>query len=54
MCIRDSIITDEGVKAAVKLSARYINDDPTAIVSNLKNIGYTTVAMHPYLSLIHI
>ena len=27
---------------------QYINDDPTSIVSNLKNIGYTTVAMHPY------
>lgn len=24
---------------------QYINDDPTSIVSNLKNIGYTTVAM---------
>ena len=27
---------------------QYISDDPTSIVSNLKNIGYTTVAMHPY------
>lgn len=27
---------------------QYISDDPTSLVSNLKNIGYTTVAMHPY------
>ena len=27
---------------------QYITDTPTSIVSNLKNIGYTCVAMHPY------
>lgn len=27
---------------------QYINDEPTTLISNLKNIGYTTVAMHPY------
>ncbi len=27
---------------------QYISDTPTSIVSNLKNIGYTCVAMHPY------
>ena len=27
---------------------QYITDEPTSIVSNLKNIGYTCVAMHPY------
>lgn len=27
---------------------QYISDEPTSIVSNLKNIGYTCVAMHPY------
>lgn len=27
---------------------QYISDAPTSIVSNLKNIGYTCVAMHPY------
>ena len=27
---------------------QYITDTPTAIVSNLKNEGYTCVAMHPY------
>lgn len=27
---------------------QYITDTPTSLVSNLKNIGYTCVAMHPY------
>ncbi len=27
---------------------QYISDTPTSIVSHLKNIGYTCVAMHPY------
>lgn len=27
---------------------QYITEEPTSIVSNLKNIGYTCVAMHPY------
>lgn len=27
---------------------QYISDTPTSIVSNLKNIGYTCIAMHPY------
>lgn len=27
---------------------QYISDTPTSLVSNLKNIGYTCVAMHPY------
>jgi phosphoglycerol transferase MdoB-like AlkP superfamily enzyme len=27
---------------------QYISDTPTSIVSNLKDIGYTCVAMHPY------
>jgi hypothetical protein len=27
---------------------QYISSEPTSIVSNLKNIGYTCVAMHPY------
>lgn len=27
---------------------QYISDQPTSIVSNLKNNGYTCVAMHPY------
>lgn len=27
---------------------QYISDTPTSIVSRLKNIGYTCVAMHPY------
>lgn len=27
---------------------QYISDEPTSIVSNLKNEGYTCVAMHPY------
>ena len=27
---------------------QYISDTPTSIVSNLKNEGYTCVAMHPY------
>ena len=27
---------------------QYISDTPTSIVSNLKNIGYTCVTMHPY------
>lgn len=27
---------------------QYISDEPTSIVSNLKNMGYTCVAMHPY------
>ena len=27
---------------------QYISDTPTSIVSNLKNTGYTCVAMHPY------
>lgn len=27
---------------------QYISEEPTSIVSNLKNIGYTCVAMHPY------
>ena len=27
---------------------QYISDTPTSIVSDLKNIGYTCVAMHPY------
>ena len=27
---------------------QYISDTPTSIVSNLKNLGYTCVAMHPY------
>ncbi len=27
---------------------QYITDTPTSIVSNLKNYGYTCVAMHPY------
>ncbi len=27
---------------------QYIDDDPTSLVSTLKNEGYTTVAMHPY------
>jgi phosphoglycerol transferase MdoB-like AlkP superfamily enzyme len=27
---------------------QYISHEPTSIVSNLKNIGYTCVAMHPY------
>jgi len=29
---------------------QYMRDDPTSIVSTLKNDGYTTVAMHPYLA----
>ena len=29
---------------------QYMRDDPTSIVSTLKNDGYTAVAMHPYLS----
>ena len=27
---------------------QYISDTPTSIVSNLKDVGYTCVAMHPY------
>ncbi len=27
---------------------QYISEEPTSVVSNLKNIGYTCVAMHPY------
>ncbi len=27
---------------------QYISEEPTSMVSNLKNIGYTCVAMHPY------
>ena len=27
---------------------QYISEEPTSIVSNLKNYGYTCVAMHPY------
>lgn len=27
---------------------QYISDEPTSMVSNLKNMGYTCVAMHPY------
>ena len=27
---------------------QFIDDDPTSIVSNLSNIGYTCVAIHPY------
>lgn len=27
---------------------QYIGDEPSSIVSNLKNVGYTCVAMHPY------
>ena len=27
---------------------QYINSEPTSIVSTLKNLGYTCVAMHPY------
>lgn len=27
---------------------QYMNAEPTTLVSHLKNIGYTTVAMHPY------
>ena len=30
---------------------QYITDTPTSLVSNLKNIGYTCVAMHPYWDL---
>ena len=29
---------------------QYIDQNPTSIVSTMKNCGYTTVAMHPYLS----
>ena len=29
---------------------QYISKEPTSMVSTLKNLGYTTVAMHPYLS----
>lgn len=29
---------------------QYMRDDPTSIVSTLKNDGYTAVAMHPYLA----
>lgn len=27
---------------------QYISEEPSSIVSNLKNVGYTCVAMHPY------
>lgn len=27
---------------------QYITEEPTSLVSNLKNVGYTCVAMHPY------
>jgi len=27
---------------------QFMQDDPTSMVSNLKNMGYTTIAMHPY------
>lgn len=29
---------------------QYMRDDPTSLVSTLKNEGYTAVAMHPYLA----
>ena len=27
---------------------QFMQDEPTSMVSNLKNLGYTTIAMHPY------
>ena len=27
---------------------QYLNDTPSTMVSTLKNVGYTCVAMHPY------